>query len=289
MRTHPLGVMCVGFDLEKTFWIAADISRTTHVDPRCVLACCVSTVLIRGMLRGEVMKEADVDVLMQQAYEWVAAQNILRNPGLEKELSTEVDKNLLNAEEFKRHINAQNFQELELDDSQEMGYVYKCLGSAILTLRLAIRATHPTPHTFENLITDLIMRGGDADTNAAVAGALLGTWLGFSRLPANWSEGIKHREWLMEKTQALSCLAGVSERVFETEMKDDANTGIYGGKKPMTEEEVKKMERDLLVMILEKQKERKKDEKRMEPRKKGLGRWLKGSQTQISSEVLIGS
>lgn len=58
------------------------MSRTTHVGPRCVFVCCVSTALIRGVLRGEVTKEADVDVLMQQAYEWVAAQNKLRNPRL---------------------------------------------------------------------------------------------------------------------------------------------------------------------------------------------------------------
>lgn len=55
-------------------------------------------------------------------------------------------------------------------------------------------------------------------------------------------------------------------------MKGDACTRIYTGKRPITEEEGKKMKRDLLIMILEKQKERKEDETRIEPRKKGLER-----------------
>jgi ADP-ribosylglycohydrolase len=277
MRTHPLGIMCVGFDIEETFCIAAHMSRTTHVDPRCVLACCISTALIRGILRGEVITEADLDKLMQKAFDWVSMRSSLRNPGLEENLPTEVEASLLDAEEFKRHINVQNFKDLELDDSQKMGYVYKCLGSAILALRFAMREQYPTIDTFEKLITDLIMHGGDADTNATAAGALLGAWLGFSSLPSNWVEGIRHRDWLMEKIHNLNGLVGISENICETARKEDVDTGLYGGKTPMTDDEVKKMETDLLMKILEKNRERKEEDMKLEPRKKGLGRWLKGS------------
>lgn len=82
-----------------------------------------------------------------------------------------------------------------------------------------MQKTKPTSTTFERLVTDLIMQEGNTDTNAAAAGALLGAWLGFSRVPANWSEGIKHREWLMEKTLALSILVRVSEIVYEPDAK----------------------------------------------------------------------
>lgn len=132
-------------------------------------------------------------------------------------------------------VTAQTFEELELDDSQKMGYVYKCLGSEILCLRLATHVTNPTSHTFETFITDLIMQGGDADTNAAAAGVLLVTYLSFSRLPANCSDGIKHREWLMEKYLALSCLVGIGEG----DVVENVDTGVYGGKEPTTEKEVK--------------------------------------------------
>jgi ADP-ribosylglycohydrolase len=277
MRTHPLGIMCVGFSLEKTFWTAAHMSRTTHVDPRCVLACCISTALIRGILRGEVIEEANVDEMMQIAYDWVYAQDELRNPGLEDGLSPEIQESLLSAEEFKRHVQVQTFRELELDDSRKMGYVYKCLGSGILLLRLAMREKHPMPNTFENLITELIMQGGDADTNATAAGALLGAWLGFSRLPSNWAEGIKHRAWLLQKTENLSRLVGVSEYSYQFEPKDDPDTGLYCGKSSMTDKEVETMEKDLLVKILEKNRERREEQQKVEQKKKGFGRWLKGA------------
>jgi ADP-ribosylglycohydrolase len=277
MRTHPLGVMCIGLSLEQTFWTTAHMSRTTHVDPRCVLACCISTALIRGILRGEVIQEANIDDIMQKAYNWVFALDELRNPGLAEELSPEVQENLLNEGEFKRHVNAKSFAELELDDSRKMGYVYKCLGSGILSLRLGMREKVPASSTFEKLITELIMQGGDADTNATVAGAFLGAWLGFARLPSNWTEGIRHRAWLLQKTETLSRLVKVSEDCYNTESPSDSDTGLYGGKAPMTDKEVETMEKDLLIKILEKQKERREEEQKGEQRKKRFGRWLKGS------------
>jgi ADP-ribosylglycohydrolase len=62
--------------------------------------------------------------------------------------------------------------------------VYKCLGSAIVLLRMAMRALArrddpiSAETLFEELIVNFIMEGGDADTNAAVAGAVLGAYLG---------------------------------------------------------------------------------------------------------------
>ena len=39
-------------------------------------------------------------------------------------------------------------------------------------------------------------QGGDADTNGAVAGALLGCKLGASALPATWLNELKYKDWL---------------------------------------------------------------------------------------------
>ena len=38
-------------------------------------------------------------------------------------------------------------------------------------------------------------QAGDADTNGAVAGALLACKLGLSEIPASWMNGLLHREW----------------------------------------------------------------------------------------------
>jgi ADP-ribosylglycohydrolase len=71
MRTHPVSVMCMGRSLEETFRVAADVGRITHVDPRCVVSCCLVSGLVRGVIRGEVVCEADVDTLIERAYSWV--------------------------------------------------------------------------------------------------------------------------------------------------------------------------------------------------------------------------
>lgn len=41
-----------------------------------------------------------------------------------------------------------------------------------------------------------LLQGGDADANAAVAGALLGCKLGIQAIPRSWIEQLSHRTWL---------------------------------------------------------------------------------------------
>lgn len=43
----------------------------------------------------------------------------------------------------------------------------------------------------------------DADTNAAVAGALLGARIGYNKLPKEWIEGIKYKKFLNERINRL--------------------------------------------------------------------------------------
>ncbi|KAF2434198.1 ADP-ribosylglycohydrolase [Tothia fuscella] len=262
MRTHPLGIMCIGFTREQTFRTAAEMSRITHVDPRCVVSCCIQTSLVR-------------DGVIEQSFEWVFTKDELRNPGLEQGLDELVLNGLLDVEEFHRHVYARNFKELELDDSRKMGYVYKCLGSAILSLRLAMREKYSRASTFGRLITDLVMEGGDADNNATAAGALLGAWLGYARLPNDWARGIKHRVWLIKKTGKLIRVVGILEPQNGRDNEEDSDTGLYGGKVPMTDEEVNAMERDLLMKIMEKEKIRREQEGHMAQEKKGIRQWIK--------------
>ncbi len=69
---------------------------------------------------------------------------------------------------------------LGLDDHHALGYTYKCLSSAIACLR--------SGEAFVPAICDLVAEGGDADTNGAVAGALLGCWIGYEALAAETRE-----------------------------------------------------------------------------------------------------
>lgn len=296
MRTHPLGVICMGLSGEEAFEVAAEVGRVTHVDPRCVVACCLQVALVRGILRGEVRGEKEVDELIERAWTWLESKEIYQNP--ESVLKVEEDEmgwekvgerpkveaqSFLDREEYVRHCYAKSFEDLQLDDSQKMGYVYKCLATAIVSLRMAMRREKEShlpvgSEVFEDIITELIMQGGDADTNACVAGALLGAWLGYSRLPPHWERGINNREWLLKKSQAVLYRVGVlddEDGKWISIVESDPDTALDGGKGVPSKKELDKMEMDVLEGILMKQKARReKLEKKEKEKKKGLGKWF---------------
>ena len=49
----------------------------------------------------------------------------------------------------------------------------------------------------------MVSKAGDADSNGAVAGALLGCKIGASALPSSWLEGLVHKKWLDKRIDRL--------------------------------------------------------------------------------------
>jgi hypothetical protein len=104
MRTHPIGVIGVSMSEEETWKLSVEIGRVTHVDPRCVVSCCIEVAVIRGLLRGEILDEDGVNECIERSYDWVKAQPELMNPGLDESLMEEQIKALLNRKEFEKHV-----------------------------------------------------------------------------------------------------------------------------------------------------------------------------------------
>jgi len=155
--------------------------QTTHADPRCVASCVFVTSIIALMLKGETCN----DDLIERAY-------FMGN----MELTTEKEK-----QEFYQYCHAKSLAELQLDMDNSIGYTLKCLGSGVFCLR---------GDNFTKVINDLVMEGGDSDTNAAVAGALLGCKIGYSKLPQDWLNGLKEKAWLDDKVDRLLGLLGLN-------------------------------------------------------------------------------
>lgn len=99
--------------------------------------------------------------------------------------------------DMKKFCPPNNLSELELDDRRSMGYTYKCLGSALFCFSRDRDQAMDDADFFKQLITVLTLEAGDADTNAAVAGALLGCRFGFKGLPQSWVNGLRHKQFLM--------------------------------------------------------------------------------------------
>ena len=64
---------------------------------------------------------------------------------------------------------------------------------------------------FREVITNVVMLGGDASLNGFVVGAVFGALTGFQRLPSNWIQNLEQefREMLDKKLNGLLDLMGV--------------------------------------------------------------------------------
>ncbi|KAL2810548.1 ADP-ribosylglycohydrolase-domain-containing protein [Aspergillus granulosus] len=265
MRTCPLGIMCFTETQEETFRIAADFSLVTHADPRCVLSCCLATGLVRGLLREEVVLERDINRMIEASLAWteawIAEQNRLTDNKPDERFPP------IDRDEFYKHAFARTLGELQLDDAMKMGYVYKSLGASILILRQGMRRLNANKlHAlFEELITNLILEGGDADTNATVAGSLLGTLISYEHLPSKWKDGMMHARWLLQKCDALGFVARIETLPEAYNGRDDPDTELEGGKPRLTPFELLQREQDFSGRWLKAMEGRIKETKKNQP------------------------
>ncbi|KAJ7750818.1 ADP-ribosylglycohydrolase-domain-containing protein [Mycena metata] len=260
MRTTPVGVICIRKTEEETFAAAILMGGVTHADPRCALSVAIVSALIRSLCLEEISDPAQVRAVIERAWAYV-----------ERTLPPD-HAALLDRAEFERHAYAETLAELVLCD-REMGYVYKCLGAALWCLRQVLTRQE----TFRSAMTTLIMCGGDADTNGAVAGALMGALCGYEYLPKEWRDGMRHADWFGGKVQALCCVAGLRDAVYDSA--SDVDTEMDGGKGFLTEEQMKKREMGIMEKMLLSEKERRETaEAKVKAQTKTFGwkSWLSG-------------
>ncbi len=164
MRTSILGVWDYQ-DLERVAHHAEEVCKLTHFDPRCVASCRIVCALIALMLQGDCGDEKLVARVCQPYAE------------ADHRVKDYVDK------AFEPAI-----EKLELGASHSIGYTLKALGAGLWAMIHAM--------SYEEGILAVVHEGGDADTNASVAGALLGAKFGYSGIPSAWTESLLHRDAL---------------------------------------------------------------------------------------------
>jgi ADP-ribosyl-[dinitrogen reductase] hydrolase len=130
-------------------------SGITHYDERCKLACVVLNLAIAHLLL------VGVDGLLDEIIEFAEPRNTVLGYAL-------------------RAIPA-----LRPDELRTTGYVYDTLQSALWAVLYC--------DSYEEGLTLLINRGGDADSVGAVAGALLGARFGVESIPSRWLALLQYR------------------------------------------------------------------------------------------------
>ncbi len=171
MYCAPLGVVCASSP-ESLMDEAPGLSAVTHWDERCGTACLAVTMAVASLVRGHSHERSVLDAVHAVAG---------REGGEELEfLAAEAGRT--------RRI-----------DGPDMGFA---LFAAGVGLRVAGEAAG-----FEEGLRHVVAFGGDTDTNAAVAGALLGARYGRSALPETWLARLAEREALEFEAEALAELA----------------------------------------------------------------------------------
>lgn len=171
MYCAPLGVAYAHRPRELPE-LASALSGLTHHDERCRTACVAVTLAVAALVRGEPAEDAARSAL---------AAVLAREGGEELEFLAE-------AAGSPRPI-----------DGPDQGFVLFTAGVAFQAL---LRGGDP-----ETELRRVVALGGDTDTNAAVAGALLGARDGVRALPRPWLERLQDRDSIVTEALALVPLA----------------------------------------------------------------------------------
>jgi ADP-ribosylglycohydrolase len=179
MRCSPLPVF---FRADPVGLRAAALldSAITHADPRCRLACAAFSAAIRCALS---IPEAGASEMHAAALaELGPARTALATEFAVAPADPEAEQEAALAEQAARDLaldlELAGRPDPALDVGREGGFVRVAFRLAFWELRFA--------PSFEAAVLDATNRGGDADTNAAITGALYGALAGESRIPAAW-------------------------------------------------------------------------------------------------------
>ena len=144
---------------------AVNICRLTHYDPRCVGSCVIVSELIHSLVYHEKRLSYHQIVDMAKKYDERIVEFV--------DLSMNTD-----------------IRALELQDEASVGYTLRTLAAGLWAYWNA--------RTFEDGLLSVVRAGGDADTNAAVACAILGAKFGFNATPQEYIDGLIYKEQLDE-------------------------------------------------------------------------------------------
>ena len=144
---------------------AVNICRLTHYDPRCVGSCVIVSELIHSLVYNEKRLSYHQIVDMAKKYDERIVEFV--------DLSMNTD-----------------IRALELQDEESVGYTLRTLAAGLWAYWNA--------RTFEDGLLSVVRAGGDADTNAAVACAILGAKFGFNAIPQEYIDGLIYKEQLDE-------------------------------------------------------------------------------------------
>jgi ADP-ribosyl-[dinitrogen reductase] hydrolase len=228
-RTAPIGVL-LAHDPDARRHASLTESAITHFDPRCQLACAAFNAALASAVAAPV-----------PASSWVMHEAALHEVSAAAELLRDRHPELMFAIDAAEAALAHDLHLATLEDPDLWDLIHAAQGFVRVSFRLAFWHLLHAP-SFEAALVDAVNRGGDADSNAAITGALLGAHRGVESIPTRWSEpvltalsdraGHPLRD-IYHPRVLLACLRtnGASnghDDDFEWDEDDDEPTGVRG-------------------------------------------------------------
>lgn len=183
MKIAPVGVL-YGLDLiNLTEMIAAcvNISKMTHGDSRAAVAAVAQAYLI-----GEALKFGSTEQILSEIF------NIYK---ITAQIESFENESLTGKFELMRMCHK--------DDDME---IRELLGAGAFvneSLPFTYAMILKYKGDIEGCIETLVNMGGDADTNASMAAAILGATYGYKDFPAKWRKGLEDRKRLVNLADDL--------------------------------------------------------------------------------------
>ena len=147
--------------------------KLTHYDPRCVGSCVIVSLLIHSLVyEGKGLSYHQI-IDLARKYDDRIIEYV--------DLSIDTD-----------------IRALELQDKNSVGYTLRCLAAGLWAYWHA--------KTFADGLLAIVRAGGDADTNAAVACAILGAKFGYGTIPTEYVDGLIYKKQLDNIIKEISSL-----------------------------------------------------------------------------------
>ncbi len=152
----------VGLAKENIAEQAEVICKLTHYDPRCVGSCVIATLIIHNLVWNNRLLTSDEIKTIGKQYD--------------DRITEWIDLAYL----------SDDIAQLDLDESHSIGYTLRSLSAAVWCYWHA--------NSFEEGLLAIVNEGGDADTNAAIACAILGAKFGYDSIPKYYIENLHNEE-----------------------------------------------------------------------------------------------
>lgn len=150
-------------DIEKESTVLSEI---THADPKCVAACVGYNIVAAGLLDNK----NPIDLMR-------VAQDVTKK--IDKETS-----------DIFGYVADGEGSRFDPSVMEGIGYVFRALDRSLIACRDAV--------DFEDEMVKVVNEGGDTDTNAAIAGGLLGVRFGYEAIPKRWIEPLLNKDEIDE-------------------------------------------------------------------------------------------